>query len=382
MGFVRFRHDALGDIGRIQRQQMFLQAAVRKMLDPKSWLHLNALVDIAGRNTRTDLSNVDLFESLNFIHSVPRENIKFVMLPGEFGGNGDWLANTDGKALAQRLSDPDQESVTSRRNITVCIVNASSDRKLGGELSQALRKLGYITCVGKDDNDPVSSKTRIIAQNGNIANAKMMQQDLGGKGEVVNASVGNLMSSITIVAHDDLKLDEITMSTADAPYVAPLQRPQPLVDRPLSVPPLVKSSSAPLASADTDKQADIPSVLDGENEPDDKQAKPSISDDESKVGSDPKTAGDAKMGSDSKTAGDSTIGSEPNKSNDKQSSESPRTPSSETAKPAEAAGTSGTAEHSDALPGKSTSLPPTAPLPKSEERLAEPNNGQAIPITR
>jgi len=232
MGFVRFRHDALGDIGRIQRQQIFLQAGIRKMLAPASWLHLKSLVEIAQRNTSTDMSNVELFRAINFMHSVPRENTRSVMLPGDFGGNGDWIANTDGKSLAQRLANPDQEIITSRRNITVCIVDASPDHKLGSQLSRVLHKLGYITCLGKEENEPASDKTKIIAQNGNIANAKMIQDDLGGRGEVVNASVGDLKSSITIVAHDDIKLDEISMSSLDAPYVALLPRPQPLVAKP------------------------------------------------------------------------------------------------------------------------------------------------------
>lgn len=241
MGFVRFRHDALGDIGRVQRQQIFLQAGIRKMLDPASWLHLKSLVEIAQRNTRTDMSNVELFQAINFIHSVPRENTRFVMLPGDFGGNGDWIASTDSKALAQHLADADQETITSRRNITVCIVDASPDRKLGSPLSKALHKLGYIIRLDKNENEPVSNKTKIIAQNGNIANAKMLQDDLGGSGEVVNASVGNLKSSITIVAHDDIKLDKISMSSPDAPYVAPPARPQPLVTKPSTTPSLTAS---------------------------------------------------------------------------------------------------------------------------------------------
>jgi LCP family protein required for cell wall assembly len=225
MGFVRFRHDELGDIGRVQRQQIFLHAAAGKMMDPRSWLHVPALLEIAQKNIQTDLSEVDLASILNFAHNVPKANIKFVMLPGQFAANGNWIADPSVKTVAFHMANPEQEYVSSRRNISICIVNASSDPTFGGKLATALRKLGYITSVGKDDKNPISPRTRIIVQNGNVADAKMLQQDLGGVGELLNASVGNLYATMTLVARDDLALDKITMSSVDAPYIAPPPRP-------------------------------------------------------------------------------------------------------------------------------------------------------------
>jgi LCP family protein required for cell wall assembly len=222
MGFVRFRHDDLGDIGRVQRQQVFLQAAERKMLDPRSWVHVPNLIDIATKNMQTDMSQIDLFQACNFAHGVPKSNIKFVMLPGQFSGNGDWIATSDARTLAFQLLNPDQEIVSSRRNLTVCIKNASSDKTMGSKLALALRKLGYQTSIGKDEKDSIYKRSRIIVQNGNVANGNMVQNDLGHIGEVISASVGDLYSKITILACDDIKLDLITMSSVDAPYVVPI----------------------------------------------------------------------------------------------------------------------------------------------------------------
>lgn len=222
MGFVRFRHDDLGDIGRVQRQQVFLQAAERKMLDPRSWVHVPALIDIAMKNMQTDMSQVDIFQALNFVHGVPKSNIKFVMLPGQFSGNGDWIATTDARTLAFQLLNPEQEVVSNRRNIQVCVKNASSDKSLASKLATALRKLGYTTSIGKDEKDSIYKKTRIIVQNGNLSNGKMMLADLGNVGEVVPASVGDLYSKITILACDDVNLELINASSQDAPYVVPV----------------------------------------------------------------------------------------------------------------------------------------------------------------
>jgi polyisoprenyl-teichoic acid--peptidoglycan teichoic acid transferase len=229
MGFVRFRHDDLGDIGRVQRQQLFLQAVARKMMDPRSWMHVPALIEIGKKSIQTDMSEMEMIESINFAHTVTKENLKFVMLPGQFSGNGDWLAGADAKVLAQQLADPGQEYVASRRNISICIQNASSDKDLGYKLARALHKLGYITIVGKTaDGTTLNGKSKIIDQNGNSSNANMLRGDLGGVGNVVDASIGDLYSSITLIANDDIKLDQIAMSSVDAPYVVPSIQP-PLV---------------------------------------------------------------------------------------------------------------------------------------------------------
>jgi polyisoprenyl-teichoic acid--peptidoglycan teichoic acid transferase len=244
MGFVRFRHDAMGDIGRVQRQQVFLQAVSRKMSQPDSWMHVPALLQIAQKSILTDMNQLEMIAALNFLHSIPRENIKFVMLPGQFSPNGNWIATCDGRALALQLANPDQEFVSSRRNISVCVINASSDRNFGSKLAQVLRKLGYVTAVERDDPDILHKKTQIIVQNGNTANAKMLQQDLGAVGEVVNASVGSLVSSLTIFAHDDLNLDNVKMSSVDAPYVMQAAVPPPIVVRP-SAPPRTRNVEQP-----------------------------------------------------------------------------------------------------------------------------------------
>ncbi len=47
--------------------------------------------------------------------------------------------------------------------------------------------------------------TRIIAERGNTEDADQVKLDLGSKGEVVTASLGDIESSVTIVAGDDMR---------------------------------------------------------------------------------------------------------------------------------------------------------------------------------
>ena len=59
-GFLRFRHDELGDIGRMERQKLVLAQVFRKLANPATATRLPELMRIAGSDIRTDLSPVDL----------------------------------------------------------------------------------------------------------------------------------------------------------------------------------------------------------------------------------------------------------------------------------------------------------------------------------
>ena len=59
-GFLRFRHDELGDIGRMERQKLVLAEVFRKLANPAMVGRLPQLMKIAGSDLRTDLSPLDM----------------------------------------------------------------------------------------------------------------------------------------------------------------------------------------------------------------------------------------------------------------------------------------------------------------------------------
>ena len=59
-GFLRFRHDELGDIGRMERQKLVLAEVFRKLANPAMVAQLPQLMKIAGSDLRTDLSPLDM----------------------------------------------------------------------------------------------------------------------------------------------------------------------------------------------------------------------------------------------------------------------------------------------------------------------------------
>ena len=82
MGYVRFRHDTLGDLTRIQRQQNFVRQLATQVTAPNQWRHLPKLIDIALKNVDTDLTVKDLMELAQFARGADPGSIKTATLPG------------------------------------------------------------------------------------------------------------------------------------------------------------------------------------------------------------------------------------------------------------------------------------------------------------
>jgi hypothetical protein len=205
MGFVRFRHDALGDIGRVQRQQLFMRAVMEKALQPSSWSHLPKLVEIGEEYIHTDLSTPDIMEMATFARAIPKKNQSLVMLPGQFASNGDWVASrNEVRRMVARLMGSSFVT-TERPNVRITVQNESSMPGLGQRLAKLLRAKGYPVNVKAPDKRPEPAKrTEIVAQRANPEDAELVRADLGDRGDIVNASVGDLESEITIVIGDDL----------------------------------------------------------------------------------------------------------------------------------------------------------------------------------
>ena len=59
-GFLRWRHDGEGDLGRLARQQLVLRSLFGSMTRPENLVRLPALIQAAGQNLDTDLGAMEL----------------------------------------------------------------------------------------------------------------------------------------------------------------------------------------------------------------------------------------------------------------------------------------------------------------------------------
>lgn len=80
--YIRFRHDATGDIGRMERQQWFLRQATRKLKDPQILLKLPEMVKLSQEYVRTDLTPEDMLKIAMFGKDIQPQEVVTATLPG------------------------------------------------------------------------------------------------------------------------------------------------------------------------------------------------------------------------------------------------------------------------------------------------------------
>jgi anionic cell wall polymer biosynthesis LytR-Cps2A-Psr (LCP) family protein len=98
--YIRFRHDAQGDIGRIERQQKFLRAFAQSLLKPSNLVKAPFAIITALAEIKTDLPITNFIRLVNWTRSLGPISIKTITIPGEAttleGAGSVWLINKSG----------------------------------------------------------------------------------------------------------------------------------------------------------------------------------------------------------------------------------------------------------------------------------------------
>jgi LCP family protein required for cell wall assembly len=81
--YMRFRHDNAGDIGRIDRQQKFLQTLFLNFAKPSNIMKAPTAIAITMRHIDTDLSLAKLIRLMNFARMLNRSEILTFTATGE-----------------------------------------------------------------------------------------------------------------------------------------------------------------------------------------------------------------------------------------------------------------------------------------------------------
>jgi LCP family protein required for cell wall assembly len=81
-GYLRYRHDSFGDIGRIERQQWLLRQLGPKLADPMVVFKLPQLFQLADQYVVTDLSFDEMMKVARFLKDFDTSKVETAMLPG------------------------------------------------------------------------------------------------------------------------------------------------------------------------------------------------------------------------------------------------------------------------------------------------------------
>ena len=207
---LRFRNDELGDIGRVQRQQMVIRALSDQALNPVTIARLPQILSVIKSYIDTNLSVEELVALISFAANVKRSNMQMLIMPGEYGdiaayGTSYWLPHPEriqtlaaqffnvGTAVApEAIAQPDLrisvQDTTHQGNPTTVIT----------QLGQS----GYSNSMIVDAIGQPLTTTRIVAQQGDVKSAEAVRSLLG-LGEVRVEGTGDLNSDITIQLGQD-----------------------------------------------------------------------------------------------------------------------------------------------------------------------------------
>ncbi len=210
--FARFRNDANGDIGRVQRQQQVIRALREKLSNPTLITKLPQAIELFQQYVDTNLTMEEMLAMVNFGLDVGSENFQMVMLPGRFSTPAEsvasyWMMDPVAKdqVMQEHFNVSSLMAVTQQHDpkaLQVAVQNASSNPQLGSQVAAYLEAQGFSSVYVTEDWPDTRSETQIIAQRGDLESAKMLQTILG-LGQIEPTSTGDIQSDLTIRVGSD-----------------------------------------------------------------------------------------------------------------------------------------------------------------------------------
>ena len=212
--FARYRKDANGDIGRVQRQQILLKALRQGLTSPTVIPKLPQIVRVVQRYLDTNLTVEEMLALTNFALELDSSDLQMVMLPGRFSGTAEyrasyWLPDWEASAaIIQNFFETDSVAVYADNQATyvsdlrIAVQNASGKDNRAGQVANYLRERGFANVYVIPDWPDSTRATEVIAQRGDLESAAVVESVLG-TGHVVAESTGDLNSDLTIRVGED-----------------------------------------------------------------------------------------------------------------------------------------------------------------------------------
>jgi len=198
VGYVRFRHDAMGDLGRIERQRKFLRVVAGELLSPTNVRRLPRLADTFVETVETNLTVRDILSLKKIIEQMGPDAMRMASLPASprtIGGQS--VLELDPEEVQQTV-----DRVLWGQGIRVVILNGTGVAGLAARVAEALEEQGYeILDVGNAERKTAS--TLILDHRGQTRRAERVSSLLGG-GVISAAPDGDNPADVTIILGDDL----------------------------------------------------------------------------------------------------------------------------------------------------------------------------------
>jgi LCP family protein required for cell wall assembly len=212
LSFVRFRHDQLGDWGRIVRQQLFLRELKRQAFRWGNILKVPKLLRIVSRNTISDISSIKDFLSL--VQLVLSANTSHIYQTHVVGtpivvGGADELQASPGEiaSVVDQFLHPTRPPVQAshaqsqpKSSFVVSVVNGGAPEGSAAAIAAQLTAQGYRTTVVGNAPPSGTTATVVYATPGYVGNAHDLAAMLPPASVVSIPRSPGVQSGVTIVA--------------------------------------------------------------------------------------------------------------------------------------------------------------------------------------
>jgi len=153
VGYLRFRHDGLGDIGRTQRQQWFLRGLLEKIQTPQAIAKIPEMLNVATTYVKTDLSLYEMSQYAAMAKSFDISKIEVATLPGgpnKKGHTSYWILDPEKtQDVVNRLVYRDKV-VVDQKTFVAGIMYSPEKEQEAMAVKARLEELGFkVNCVGR-----------------------------------------------------------------------------------------------------------------------------------------------------------------------------------------------------------------------------------------
>ncbi|WP_245555379.1 LCP family protein [Baaleninema simplex] len=220
--FSRFRQGRYGDVGRVQRQQILIEALRDRLTNPTVIPRIPAIVRVMQKYVDTNLTLEEMVALAGFGVQLDPQQFRMVLLPGRFStatesDSSYWLIDTEqrdrivAEFLDRTPSDAfiDRPSSQAAFNETptrprIAIQNASGDPQTVDLVRSKLQQLGFSEIYVAPNWNEVRRHTAIVVQTGDLEAARRLQGALGF-GNIESLSTGDLDSDLTLRVGSDAR---------------------------------------------------------------------------------------------------------------------------------------------------------------------------------
>lgn len=154
--FLRFRMDAMGDIGRASRQQWFLKALAERLKSPDVIPKIPEAIKIAEQYIKTDLSLYQMSQYAAFATNLDMSKIETATLPGSPNKRGYisyWILDPDKcKEVINRMIYNKKSNDFSDMQPSVSVLYTKENKELAERIRNELTNEGYKITISEKRN--------------------------------------------------------------------------------------------------------------------------------------------------------------------------------------------------------------------------------------